>query len=164
MPMLRALSVSAKGRWSGAPADTVALDYDHRHRRHGVLKGVAGVEFLLDLSEATPLREGDGLHLEDGRIIAVQAASEPLAEIRAASVAELMRVAWHLGSRHLPTQLAPDGIQDRILVRRDPVIEEMVAGLGAKVSHVEASFDPEDTGHPAATHRHENTHEHDDRL
>lgn len=160
MAMLRALSVSPKGRWSAEPADTVTLDYDHRHRRHGVLKGAAGVEFLLDLSVATPLRDGDGLHLEDGRIVAVTAAPEPLAEIRAASAPELIRVAWHLGSRHLPTELAPD----RLLVRRDRIVEEMVAGLGAKVRHIEAPFDPEGTTHPGATVHHENVHEHDDRL
>jgi urease accessory protein len=158
--MSRALSVSARGAWSGTPADTVVLDYDHRHRRHGALKGTAGVEFVLDLSDATPLRDGDGLHLEDGRIVAVAAAPEALAEIRAAGAAELMRAAWHLGSRHLPAELRPD----RILIRRDPVVEEMVAGLGAMVSHVEAPFDPEGaTVHPDPTQRHENVHEHDDR-
>ena len=66
-------------------------------------------------------------------------AAEPLTEIRAADTAALVRLAWHLGNRHLPTQL--DG--DRLLIRRDHVIEAMLVGLGAAVAHVDAPFDPE---------------------
>ena len=68
------------------------------------MKGVRGLEFLLDLEEAVLLRSGDGLKLEDGRIVEVVAAPEPLAEIRASEPAALVRIAWHLGNRHLPTE------------------------------------------------------------
>lgn len=164
--MIRATRVLAAGDWSGPAADTVVLDYDRRHRRRLAMTGSAGVEFLLDLADAIPLRDGDGLKLEDGRMVAVQAAPEPLAEITASGPAHLLRVAWHLGNRHLPTQT----LADRLRIRRDHVIEEMVAGLDATVKHVVAPFDPEGGAysHPAVHHPHhhrdESGLEHDDRL
>jgi len=166
--MIRAIRVSPAGVWNGMAADTVILDYDQRHRRRMAMTGVEGVEFLLDLAEAMPLRDGDGLALEDGRIVAVKAAPEPLAEIRADSPAELLRFAWHLGNRHLPAQL--DG--DVIRIRRDRVIEEMVDGLGATVAHIDAPFDPEGGAYAGGGHHHHDTHQHhhnpaldhDDRL
>ena len=82
--MLRADKVIPAGHWSGAPADTVVLDFDERYRRRVAMTGVGGLEFLLDLAEATMLRGGDGLRLEDGRTVEVVAEPEPLAEIRAA--------------------------------------------------------------------------------
>ena len=89
--MLRADKVIPAGHWSGAPADTVVLDFDERYRRRVTMTGVGGLEFLLDLSEATMLRGGDGLRLEDGRMVEVVAEPEPLAEIRAADPLALAR-------------------------------------------------------------------------
>ena len=83
--MLRADKVIAAGQWTGAPADTVVLDFDERYRRRVAMTGVGGLAFLLDLAEAAMLRGGDGLSLEDGRIVEVVAAPEPLAEIRASA-------------------------------------------------------------------------------
>ena len=137
--MLRADKVVPAGHWSGAPADTVVLDFDARYRRRVAMTGVGGLEFLLDLAEATMLRGGDGLRLEDGRVVEVVAEPEPLAEIRAADPLALTRVAWHFGNRHLPTEMMPKALR----IRRDPVIEAMVAGLGARVIALEAPFNPE---------------------
>ena len=137
--MLRAEKVIPAGHWSGAPADTVVLDFDARYRRRVTMTGVGGLEFLLDLSEATMLRGGDGLRLEDGRVVEVVAEPEPLAEIRAADPLALTRVAWHFGNRHLPTEITPKALR----IRRDPVIEAMAEGLGARVIALEAPFNPE---------------------
>jgi urease accessory protein len=137
--MLRAETVIPAGYWSGAPADTVVLDFDARYRRRVAMTGVGGLEFLLDLAEATMLRGGDGLRLEDGRVVEVVAEPEPLAEIRAADPLALTRVAWHFGNRHLPTEITPKALR----IRRDPVIEAMVEGLGARVIALEAPFNPE---------------------
>jgi urease accessory protein len=137
--MLRADKVIAAGHWAGAPADTVVLDFDERYRRRVAMTGVGGLAFLLDLAEAAMLRGGDGLSLEDGRIVEVVAAPEPLAEIRAADMLALARVAWHLGNRHLPTEMLPKALR----IRRDPVIEAMAKGLGARVIALEAPFNPE---------------------
>jgi urease accessory protein len=162
--MLRADRVIAAGAWSGAPADSVVLDFDERYRRRFVMTGVGGLAFLLDLPEAAMLRGGDGLRLEDGRIVEVLAAPEALAEIRAADPLGLMRVAWHLGNRHLPTELMPKALR----IRRDPVIEEMAKGLGARVIALEAPFNPEGGAYVQAApgahahgHADHNGHAHD---
>ncbi len=155
--MIRALSVSPAGSWSGAPADTVVLDFDARHRRRIAMAGKGGTFFLLDLPEAVALRHGDGLVLEDGRIVAVEAEAEALVEVSAQDAAHLVRIAWHLGNRHLPTQL----LGDRLRIRRDHVIEAMLAGLGAIVTPLAAPFDPEGGayGH-GRVHGHDHGHHH----
>ena len=162
--MLRAFCVVAAGRWKGEPVDSVVLDFDDRHRRRIAMKGTRGLEFLLDLDEAVALRGGDGLMLDDGRFVEVVAAPEPLAEIRAADMAALVRVAWHLGNRHLPTELTRRALR----IRRDPVIEEMARGLGASVVAIEAPFNPEGGAYAKGGHdhghggHHDHGHEHHD--
>ena len=160
--MHRAQSVLPAGGWSGEPADSVVLDFDDRHRRRIQMKGVGGLVFLLDLQEAVALRSGDGLQLDDQRVVEVVAAPEPLAVIRAADPAALTRVAWHLGNRHLPTEL----LRKSLRIRRDPVIEEMVTGLGAAVVAIEAPFNPEGGAYvrgPSVSHdRDHHGHDHHD--
>jgi urease accessory protein len=148
--MIRATEVRAAHRWTKAPADTVVLDFDDRHRRRVAMTGTRGLEFLLDLENAVALRGGDALVLEDGRLIEVVAAPEPLAEIRGADPQHLVRVAWHLGNRHLPTQIMGKGLR----IRRDHVIEAMVKGLGARVIEIEAPFDPEGGAYAGGGHAH----------
>ena len=131
--MLRAVQVLKAGSWQAAPLDRVTLSYDERHRRRLRFLAEAGTEFLLDLPRTTVLRAGDGLRLEDGRVILVAAADEPLLEVTAADSEQLARLAWHIGNRHLPAQIATG----RILIREDSVIEDMLKGLGATVRHLE---------------------------
>jgi urease accessory protein len=152
--MIRATEVKGQHHWAEAPADTVVLDFDDRHRRRMAMTGTRGLEFLLDLENAVALRGGDALVLEDGRLIEVVAAPEPLLEIKGSDPHHLIRVAWHLGNRHLPTQIMPKGLR----IRRDHVIEAMVRGLGARVIEIEAPFDPE--GGAYATSAHDHGHEH----
>ena len=147
--MIRATKVLGQHRWTQSAADTVVLDFDDRHRRRMAMTGTRGLEFLLDLENAVALRGGDALVLEDGRLIEVVAAAEPLLEIRGADPLHLVRVAWHLGNRHLPTQIMPKGLR----IRRDHVIEAMVKGLGARIIEIEAPFDPEG-GAYASSHAH----------
>ena len=118
--------------------------------------GVHGTTFLLDLAEATALRGGDALCLEDGSLVEVVASPEPLVEVSAADPAAMVRIAWHLGNRHLPVQLAGK----RLRLRRDHVIEAMIAGLGGRLVHIEAPFDPEG-GAYAGGHAHGAGHRHD---
>ena len=162
--MLRADKVLPAGHWTGEPADSVVLEFDERYRRRFVMTGVGGLAFLLDLPEAAMLRGGDGLRLEDGRVVEVVAAPEPLAEIRAPDELALMRVAWHLGNRHLAAELTPKALR----IRRDPVIEDMARVLGARVVPVEAPFNPEGGAYvhaepadaPAHEHAHHGDHAH----
>ena len=140
--------------WSGVAIDRVVLDYDGRHRRRIVLTGASGAEYLLDLAEATHLRHGDGLVLSGGGILLVVAKPEPLLEVRAASPEALLKLAWHIGNRHLAASLQAD----RILIRRDHVIAHMLEHQGAKVREVEEAFDPEGGAyqdHGPADHHHD---------
>src|SRR6266480_278751 len=148
--MIRATQVRGQHRWTEAPADTVVLDFDDRHRRRMAMTGTRGLEFVLDLEAAVALRGGDALVLEDGRLIEVVAAPEPLAEIRCNDPHQLVRVAWHLGNRHLPTQITARGLR----IRRDHVIKAMVKGLGARVIEIEAAFDPEGGAYAGGGHAH----------
>jgi urease accessory protein len=148
--MIRATKVQGQHRWVQPAADTVVLDFDDRHRRRMAMTGTRGLEFLLDLEAAVALRGGVALVLEDGRLVEVVAAPEPLLEIRGSDPFHLVRLAWHLGNRHLPTQIVGKGLR----IRRDHVIEEMVKRLGARVIEIEAPFDPEG-GAYATGHAHE---------
>jgi len=148
--MIRATKVHAQYRWSEPAADTVVLDFDDRHRRRMAMTGTRGLEFLLDLENAVALRGGDALVLEDNRLIEVVAAPESLIEIRGADPHHLIRVAWHLGNRHLPTQIMAKALR----IRRDHVIEVMVRGLGARVIEIEAPFDPEGGAYAGGGHAH----------
>jgi urease accessory protein len=137
----RATRVLPAGGWIERTArDVVLLDFDDRFRRRRRYVGQKGLEFLLDLEEATVLRDGDGLLLEAvGGVILVRAAPEPLVEVTAETPERLVRLAWHLGNRHLPTEIQAD----RLLIRDDHVIVEMLRGLGATLRRVEAPFSPE---------------------
>jgi urease accessory protein len=148
--MIRATHISPQHRWTQPPADTIVLDFDDRHRRRMAMTGTRGLEFLLDLENAVALRGGDALVLDDGRLIEVVAAPEPLVEIRGTDPHHLVRVAWHLGNRHLPTQIVGKGLR----IRRDHVIEAMVKGLGARVIEIEAPFDPEGGAYAGGGHGH----------
>ena len=154
--MSRATSVLNAGTWSPADAaDRVLIDFDRRHRRRIQLTTEAGAAILLDLPQAVRLRDGDGLRLADGRVVAVAARPEPLADIHAHDDESLIRIAWHLGNRHLPVQFA----RGHLRIRRDHVIEDMVHHLGGHVEHIEAPFDPE-AGAYAGGHAH--AHDEDD--
>src|SRR5712671_3330290 len=138
--MRRASEFRAAGTWNAATViDRVVLDADDRHRRRIMLTGERGTKFLLDLPHATALKDGDGLVLEDGSIVRVAGKPEALVEIAATSPHELARFAWHIGNRHTDVQI----VADKLRIRRDHVLEEMLGGLGARLTAVEAPFDPE---------------------
>jgi len=142
--MRRVVGIKAAGAWDTASAaDQVILDADDRQRRRIVLRGEKGAEFLLDLAKPVMLRSGDGLELDDGSIVAVAGQPEPLVEIAAGSALDTVRLAWHLGNRHTDVQIAGD----KFRIRRDHVLEDMLRGLGAKLTALEAPFDPEPGAH-----------------
>jgi len=153
---MRCHGILPAGTWDPANAvDRVLIDYDNRHRRRILLRTETDTELMLDLAQAARLRDGDGLALEGGGIVRVCARPEKLLEIHAHEEGELVRIAWHLGNRHLPVQL----LDDRIRIRADHVIHEMVEGLGGHVDEIEAPFDPEAGAYAGGHHHH---HHHDD--
>ena len=134
---------------TGDAADTVTLDYEARFLRRKRLVSDRGEPFLVELAETQSLNQGEGFRLDDGRIIAVMAAAEPLLAVRHDNLA---RIAWHVGNRHTPCQIA----DDHILIREDKVLQVMLEGLSASVTQVTAPFTPEGGayGH-GRTHGHE---------
>lgn len=151
------------GHWPETQAvATVTLSHDHRFRRRVRLTDDEGVPFLLDLARAVTLENGDGLALEEGGYIRVAAAVEALAEVRCADPTDLARVAWHLGNRHLPVEIRGGMVR----LRWDHVIVDMLQGLGAEVTALDAPFSPEsgayagDGGHHHG-HSHHHDHDHD---
>jgi urease accessory protein len=154
--MRRASEIRAAGSWNATSAiDRVVLDAAERHRRRIVLTGERGTEFLLDLPHAAALRDGDGLVLEDGAIVRVAGKPEPLVEVAAASSHALARLAWHIGNRHTDLQV----VGDTLRIRRDHVLENMLRGLGARLTPIEAPFDPE-PGAYGHGHSHDHGHGH----
>ena len=153
-------------------AGRITLDETGRNRRRMVMTsdqidGKPGIEFLLDLPEATMLRHGEGLLLEDGRVIMVVAEPEPLYAVFGASPRHLLTLAWHIGNRHLAAEI----LGNRIIIRQDAVIKDMLEGLGARVMEIMAPFTPEggayggrhnphDHGHGTARdHKHDHKHD-----
>src|SRR5580692_1803719 len=157
--MRRAREIKTAGAWNAADAVVcVTLDAHGRHRRRIVLTGERGTIFLLDLPHAIALRDGDGLVLDDGAMVRVAGHPEPLMEIAAADTHELARLAWHIGNRHIDVQI----VGDRLRIRRDHVIEDMLRGLGARLTPLEAPFDPEHGAYDHHRHSHDDHgHDHD---
>jgi len=157
----RASEIRRAGAWSADTAvDRVVLDADERQRRRGTLAGENGTQFLLDLPHATMLRDGDGLVLDGGGIVRIVGRPEPLMEIAAATPHHFARLAWHLGNRHTDVQV----VGERLHIRRDHVLRDMLIGLGATVRDIEAPFDPEQGayGGHGHSHAHGDGHHHHD--
>ena len=141
----------AAGHWpKDKAAGTLTLDFDARHRRRIRLTADQGGDVLLDLPKAVAMADGDGLQLEDGRWLEVKAAAETVVEVRHKDPRQLVRLAWHLGNRHLPTEIRNEVLR----IRPDHVIEEMLQGFGAKIAKVQAPFQPEGGAYGGNGHHH----------
>ena len=151
-----------RGDWTTAQ-DLVVLTYDERFLRRKRLVTVQGTGFLVDLPRTTHLDHGDAFELTDGTVVEVIAAEEDVLVV----TGDLPRLAWHIGNRHTPCQIEPG----RLLIRRDHVMETMLRGLGASVSHACEPFTPEGGAyghgrtlghdHGTASHNHDHDHDHD---
>jgi urease accessory protein len=135
-------------------AGVVTLDFDARHRRRICLSTDEGEAILLDLPKAVAMADGDALQLDDGRLLKVQAAAELVVEVRHPDLNQLMRIAWHLGNRHLLTEIRYEVLR----IRPDHVIEAMLHGFGAELVTLEATFQPEGGAYSG----HDRQHDHDD--
>ncbi|MFD1344787.1 urease accessory protein UreE [Litorisediminicola beolgyonensis] len=142
------------GHAHGTPAGRAVLDYEARFLRRRVITLEDGRRLLADLAQTTSLDQGGVLLCEDGSEIAIVAAPEPLYAVTAP---DLVRVAWHIGNRHTPCQIEAG----RLLIRRDHVMRDMLAKIGAEVSEVTEPFTPEGGayGH-GRTHGHDHSHTH----
>jgi len=138
--MLRAIRLLPAGeRRNAACIDTVILTSAQRRAAKGEVVGVKGTHITFDLPAASHMHTDDVLVLEDGRLVEVFAAAEPLYEVRIAELASLARLAWQLGDRHIAVEILPN----RIRMRREPAVEALLTELGVKVSAIEAPFEPQ---------------------
>jgi urease accessory protein len=136
----RLVEVRAAGEWPLAEErGTLTLAFEERHRRRMRIASDQGTELLLDLRRTVQLHDGDGVQGEQGGWWRVVAAPETVLEIRGRDPQHTARLAWHLGNRHCPTEIRPDGLR----VRHDHVLEAMVTGLGATCRQLFVPFDPE---------------------
>lgn len=134
----------------GVVDDSIALDFHQRHRRRIQMTSESGKSFLLDMKEAVALKDNDVLELDDGTMVLIKAKAERVADISTRDSQLFTRVAWHLGNRHLPTQI----LDGKLRIAFDHVIVEMVEGLGATVEVNHAAFQPEG-GAYAHKHQHD---------
>jgi len=157
--MQRASIHRPAGHWpKEQAAGSLTLDFDARHRRRIRLPVDQGEDVLLDLSKAVAMADGDGLQLEDGRWLKVQAAAELLVEVRHKDPYQLMRLAWHLGNRHVTTEIRGEVLR----IRPDHVIEDMLHGFGADLIMVQAPFQPEGGAYSGHDHsRDDSEHRHE---
>jgi urease accessory protein len=148
--MRRLVEAAPAGQWPSADAaGSITLPFEDRNRRRLRLTTDCGEPVLLDLAKAAPLAEGDGLGFADGGWLVVHAANEDVLEVAAADSHHLARLAWHLGNRHLPTEILPAGLR----IRYDHVIEDMLRGLGARLTRRRAPFQPEGGAYGGHRHR-----------
>jgi urease accessory protein len=141
------------------------LAFEQRQKSRLKTRLVSGEEVALLLPRGEILRGGDLVTASDGRVIEVIAEPEKLLHIESDALAKL---AYHLGNRHVPVQVG----QGFLRIAADHVLEEMVKKLGAKVSAVEAPFEPEagayaggqhqhdEMGHGGKIHEHHHDHDH----
>jgi urease accessory protein len=123
------------GQWPRLATGRVVLGYEDRFLRRKRLVMASGDAFLVDLAETTNLLAGDAFELDDGRLVEIAAAEEPVLVIKG----DLVRLAWHIGNRHTPCQIEPD----RLVIRADHVLADMLRGLGATVTETQGPFTPE---------------------
>lgn len=150
--MRKATERMPRGNWAEEDqVGTVTLPFDDRHRRRIRLSDDEGAPFLLDLTEAEYMHDGDGLRLEEGGLIKVLAAKEAILDIKCLDAGHAAKVSWHIGNRHIPLQVLVDG---RLRIRADHVLAEMLRGLGAVVSETNDAFSPEPGAYSSEGHGH----------
>jgi urease accessory protein len=138
--MARATTIIAESQRLGrAIADTVILAYPQRNAQKVTVTGAKGTVVEIDLHMPVRLRTDDLLLLDDGSLVEVVAAPEPLIEARAADLPALSRLAWHLGDRHIPVQV----LANRVRAPRNEATETLLKSLGAKLTMIDAPFEPE---------------------
>jgi urease accessory protein UreE len=128
----------------------LVLPYDQREKCRLRARLESGEEVAIFTARGTVLRDGDLLTGADRRVVRVAAALEPTYAVHCANEHVLARCAFHLGNRHTQVQIGAGLLRIRI----DPVLREMVEGLGARVAEETAMFEPEQGAYAGAGHSH----------
>jgi urease accessory protein len=135
-------------------ASTLSLDWDTRQKSRFDATDSLGRSLGVFLPRGTVVRGGDVLVAQDGSLVKVEAAPQPVLRItpcsQHGSPFDLVRAAYHLGNRHVPVQLAPDQLQ----IEPDHVLAEMLQRMHLIVTEVQAGFEPEGGAYAAGGHTH----------
>ncbi len=135
------------------------LPFERRQKSRQRATLVSGEEVAIELPRGQVLRGGDWLVTADGRVIEVVAQPERVTHIECESASALARAAYHLGNRHVPVEVGDGWLR----IAADAVLERMLEGLGARLTPMEAPFEPE-AGAYGAHHRHDNESGHGGRI
>lgn len=136
-----------------APAETLELPFDLRCKSRLRTQLASGEEIGVFLPPGTVLRGGTLLEGNDGRVVVVVSANEPLMEVRSHDALLLARAAYHLGNRHVAVEVLPGTLR----LQPDHVLRQMLVGLGLTVTDTEAAFEPE-AGAYSHGHQHDTMH------
>lgn len=154
------LTLHTKVDHADSIAGELVLPYELREKSRLRAELASGEEVAVFTVRGTVLRDGDLLKGEDGRVVKVTAASEATYRVACASPQALLRCAFHLGNRHTQAQVGDGWLR----IRKDPVLKDMLAGLGADVSEEQAPFEPESGAYSAkfggGHHHHDDGHHH----
>jgi urease accessory protein len=131
-------------------AGELALPFELRRKSRLLTHLANGVSVGLMLDRRSPLRDGDCLLGNDGRVYRVRAADEAVMDARCEDARQLARVAYHLGNRHALLQI-DDGF---VRFADDDVLAELARGLGAAVTSARGPFEPEAGAYPGVAHTH----------
>jgi len=134
----------------------LVLPYELREKSRLRATLTSGEEAALLTVRGTVLRDGDLLKGDDGRVVRIVAAKEATYRIECETPRDLLRCAFHLGNRHTQAQLGDAFLR----IRRDPVLKEMLEGLGARVAEEQAPFEPESGAYGGGHHHHDDGHRH----
>jgi urease accessory protein len=172
-PMIQVSKLIAQGKGLASAlirrAPTVSLDWDVRQKSRFAATDSTGRELAVFLPPGTALRGNDVLVAEDGSVVAVQAAPQPVLRITHCtahgSPFDLLRAAYHLGNRHVPIELTPTHLQ----IEPDHVLADLLRSMHLIVTPMDAAFEPESgaySGHAhglahAHDHGHGHNHEHE---
>jgi urease accessory protein len=136
----------------------LTLPYDQREKSRLRATLASGEEVAVFTVRGTVLRNGDLIQGDDGRVIKITAAKEATYKVICSTPKNLLRCAFHLGNRH--TQAQVDGTEQNgfLRIRKDPVLKEMLEGLGATVEEEQAPFEPESGAYGGGHHHHGDDH------
>jgi len=132
---------------------TLKLPFEARQKSGLKARLASGEEVGLMLPRGEILRGGDLVTASDGRVIEVLCESEKVLHVECGTPADMARAAYQLGERHVPVQIGEGFLR----LAADPVLEELLKQLGARVTHEEAPFEPEAGIHAGGHRRHDET-------
>ena len=133
------LTIQARASAGDRVDAELILPYDLRQKCRLRTQSTTGEKIGLFLPRGETLRNGDVLQADDGRRVQVKAKPEKVLQIGCADALQLIRIAYHLGNRHVALQVGNGWLR----IANDYVLRQMVEGLGGVVVVMEAEFEPE---------------------